>query len=119
MIRTFLVFGFAEMVSDTRSIYGILMNCKSLICDHNWSLILKPLALFPGLDVRDLFIVAVGALLILVVDIMKEKKIDIYAFVHRIPVLPRYICYVMLFYAIILFGYLGADAAEGFMYAQF
>lgn len=119
MIRTFLIFGFAEMVSDTRSIYGILMNCKSLICDHNWSLILKPLALFPGLDMRDLFIVAVGALLIVVVDIMKEKKIDIYTLVQRIPVVPRYVCYVMLFYSVILFGYLGADAAEGFMYAQF
>ena len=119
MIRTFLIFGFAEMVSDTGSVYGIFMECKSLVCDHNWHLLLKPILLFTGLEVRDLCILGIGVLLILLVDILKEKKISVNALLHRIPIIPRYACYIMLLYSIILFGYLGADAAEGFMYAQF
>lgn len=119
MVRTFLIFGFAEMVSDTRSMYGIFMNCKSLISEFNWQLIFNPLALFPGLSVQDLVILAGSVLVIVVLDVLKEKKIDIYELVHRIPVVVRYVGYVVLFYGIILLGYFGADVAEGFMYAQF
>lgn len=119
MARTFLIFGFAEMVSDIRSIHGILMKCRSLLLEHNWYLIGRPLELFRGLEARDLVILAVGVTMMLLLDIMKEKKLDICAAVHRIPVLPRYICYVVLFYSVILLGITGTGAVGGFMYEQF
>lgn len=119
MARTFLIFGFAEMVSDTQSIYGIFMKCKSLIYNRNWQLFFSPLELFPGLEVSDLWILVVGIALMLMIDILKEKGFSIDELVHRIPTVPRYVCYIMLLYSILLFGYIGADAAEGFMYAQF
>lgn len=119
MVRTFLIFGFAEMVSDIRSIYGILMKCRSLIMDHNWYLIGRPLELFPGLEIKDLVILAAGVAIMLLLDILKEKNMDIYELVNRIPVLPRYVCYVILFYSVILLGVMGNGATGGFMYEQF
>ena len=39
--------------------------------------------------------------------------------IHKSPIWVRYVGYAILFYFILIFGYVGADAAEGFMYAQF
>lgn len=119
MVRTFLIFGFAEMVSDIHSIYGIWMKCKSLVCEHNWYLLAKPLRLFLGLEARELVILGIGLFMMLVLDILKEKKVDIYGAAGRIPVFFRYVGYVSLLYAVILFGCSGTDAAGGFMYEQF
>ena len=119
MIRTFLIFGFAEMVSDVRSVHGIMMKCRSLFVEHNWRLLCRPMELFPGLEGRDLLLMAVGVLVMLLLDILKERGFKPYDAVGRVPVLPRYVCYVTLFYAVLLFGYAGAGAAGGFMYEQF
>ncbi len=119
MARTFLIFGFAEMVSDIPSIYGIWTKCRSLVCEHNWYLAARPLQLFPGLEIRDLVILGIGILLMLILDILKEKNVDIYGLAGRIPVFFRYLGYVSLFYAVILLGYSGKNAAGGFMYEQF
>ena len=119
MLRTFLIFGFAEMVSDTQSVYRMIMNCKSLILVRNWDLILNPIELFPGLEVMDLIILLISVLLMYMVDVLKEKEMDINTIIHKYPVGIRYMGYAVLVYFILIFGYVGADAAEGFMYAQF
>ena len=119
MVRTYLIFGFAEMVSDIRSVHGIMMKCRSLVCDHNWNLLGTPSAFLCGLKAGDMVILAVGIFLMFVVDLMKERKTDVYGAVLRVPVLIRYACYAALFYAVILFGYAGTNAAGGFMYEQF
>jgi len=119
MIRTFLIFGFAEMVSDTRSMYGILMKCKALVIGQNWGLVFEPLKLFPGLSLQDVFILVMGVAIIVIIDILKEKQVDVYCLIQRVPMLLRYIGYCVLLYSIILLGRFGTDAAEGFMYAQF
>lgn len=119
MARTFLIFGFAEMVSDIPSIYGIWTKCRSLLCEHNWYLLARPLQLFSGLAARDLVILGIGVVMMLVLDILKEKNVDLYGAAGRIPVVFRYLGYVSLFYAVILLGYGGGNAAGGFMYEQF
>lgn len=119
MVRTFLIFGFAEMVSDIPSIYGIWTKCRSLLCERNWYLLAKPLQLFPDLETRDLVILGIGILFMLILDILKEKNVDIYGAAGRLPVFFRYLGYVSLLYAVILFGYAGGNAAGGFMYEQF
>lgn len=119
MARTFLIFGFAEMVSDIPSIYGIWTKCRSLLCEHNWYLLARPLQLFSGLAARDLVILGIGVVMMFVLDILKEKNVDLYGAAGRIPVVFRYLGYVSLFYAVILLGYGGGNAAGGFMYEQF
>lgn len=119
MVRTFLIFGFAEMVSDIPSIYGIWTKCRSLLYERNWYLLAKPLQLFSGLGTRDLVILGIGVVMMLILDILKEKNVDVYGLAERIPVFFRYFGYVTLFYMVVLFGYAGGNAAGGFMYEQF
>ena len=119
MLRTFLIFGFAEMVSDTQSVYRMIMNCKSLILVHNWDLVWTPIKLLPGLDIKDFIILLISVLFMYMIDVLKEKEININLVIHKYPAWIRYIGYAVLFYFILIFGYVGTNAAEGFMYAQF
>lgn len=119
MLRTFLLFGYMEMFSDSGSTLGSIRLTVSLFGERNWGLIKHPLLLFPGLDGLDVIIVLIGVLLLLVVDILKEKGKDLYQLLGSVPIVIRYIGYAGLFYAIILLGNTGANLAGGFMYAQF
>ena len=119
MIRTFLIFGYMEMFSDSSSTMASLRLTKSLFTVRNWNLIMTPEKLFPELTGQDLAIVIIGVSLLLIVDILKEKKKDLYQLLVSIPIVPRYIGYAMLFYAVILLGNTGTNLAGGFMYANF
>lgn len=119
MIRTFMIFGFAEMISDAISLSDTIADCISLVTVNNWSFISQPLMLFPGLEIRDLYILVIGITFMLIMDILKERQVDIYGVIHKMPTVPRYIGYVGIVYLVILFGYTGGNVAEGFMYAQF
>lgn len=119
MARTFLIFGFMEMFSDAGSLANAVSICVSFFTNSNWGLIKRPALLFPGLSGGDIFIVAAGLLLMLLVDVMKEKNRSIWNMLGKIPMPVRYLGYVVIFYAVILLGNTGADLTGGFMYAQF
>jgi hypothetical protein len=119
MSRTFMIFGFAEMVSDKQSITGTISLCKSLFTECNWNVVLAPLELLPGLKNTEIIVLIISVLLMYMVDVLKEKQVNIYELLHRWPTILRYTFYVALFYIVILFGYTGVNVAEGFMYAQF
>lgn len=119
MLRTFLLFGYMEMFSDSGSASASVRLTVSLFGSNNWGLVKRPLLLFPGLESWDLIIVVAGLLLLLTVDVLKEKGKDIYQVLGSVPIVIRYIGYAGLFYAIILLGNTGTDLTGGFMYAQF
>ncbi|MDO4332432.1 MAG: MBOAT family O-acyltransferase [Eubacteriales bacterium] len=119
MLRTFLLFGYMEMFSDSGSTSCSVRLTISLFSSNNWGLVKHPLLLFPGLEILDVVIVAAGLLLILTADILKEKGKNLYQVLKSVPIVVRYIGYAGLFYAIILLGNTGTDLTGGFMYAQF
>lgn len=119
MLRTFLLFGYMEMFSDSGSTMESIRLTLSLFTEHNWGLIGKPISLFPGLECFDVGVVLAGIALLFVADILKEKGKDLYQLLASVPVVVRYIGYAGLFYAVILLGNTGANLAGGFMYAQF
>lgn len=119
MLRTFFLFGYMEMFSDSATVGQALGLTSSLFTKPNWGLIRRPLLLFPGLDGMDIALVLVGILLILTADSLKEKGKDLYRVLESIPIVVRYTGYAALFYAVILLGNTGTDLAGGFLYAQF
>lgn len=119
MVRTFLLFGYMEMFSDSGSTRESLRLTVSLFTEHNWGMLKHPLSLFPELSSLDVAIVLAGLFLLLLADIWKEKGKDLYQMLVRVPVAMRYIAYAALFYAVILLGNTGTNLAGGFMYAQF
>ncbi len=121
-LRTFLLFGLMEMISDAPSLSGAVRIGASFFTVSNWGLVKHPLLLLPGLDVPGLIIVMGGLLVMLAVDWILEhadRTGGIGAIWNRVPAFGRSLGYAAVFYAIILFGNMGADAAGGFMYAQF
>lgn len=119
MTRTFLIFGVTEMLSDASSFSEFCREIKRLLMVSNWGIVKTPLALLPGLEGEDVCIVVALLAIVVIIDILKEKKADIYGMLHQIPIIPRYICYVAMVYVVILFGFSGGDVMGGFMYAQF
>lgn len=119
MVRTFILFGYMEMFSDSPSTSASIRMTLSLFTADNWGLIKNPASLFPELTGLDIAIVLIGVVLLLIVDVLKERKKDLYQMVAAIPIVPRYISYALLFYVVILLGNTGTNLAGGFMYAQF
>ncbi len=118
MVRTFLLFGYMEMVSGASSAREALRLTRLLFV---WEApeAVEPLPELTGLGACDVFVLLFGILLMAAVDIMKEKQTDCGALFCRIPTAVRYVCLVGLVYMILLLGDIGSDASKGFMYAQF
>lgn len=119
MVRTFLLFGYMEMFSDSGSTMASLRLTAGLFSGRNWGLVKHPMLLMPGLSMLDAGIVAAGLLVMLAADVLKEKGKDLHQVLEAVPMVPRYIAYAVLFYMIILLGNTGANLSGGFMYAQF
>lgn len=71
------------------------------------------------LEAYDPAILLAGTALMLCVDIMKEKQIELWRKINGLPMAVRYIGIVGMVYAVLIFGDIGSDTAKGFMYAQF
>lgn len=119
IVRTFMLFSFMEMFSEAESIGKAAAMCRSMFTFEHWTYIKNPMLFFPALDVIDLAVIVIGVLLMLAVDIMKEKETGIFRILGKIPCVLRYAGYASVLYAIILFGEIGGGMSGGFMYAQF
>ena len=117
MLRTFLVFGYMEMFSCACSVRQALSLTLSMF---RWKVgedVIQ--TLFAGMKVYDYVILLVGTAFMLIVDIVKEKQIELWGRINGMPTAVRYIGIVGVIYMILIFGDIGSDAAKGFMYAQF
>lgn len=119
MVRTVLLVGLMSIFSDAPSAAAAFSICASLFTKPNWGLLRYPARLLPGMENWEICVVALGLVLMLAVDIVKEKGHEIYDVVRKVPLPVRYLGYGILFYFIILMGNTGADLTGGFMYAQF
>ncbi len=72
-----------------------------------------------GLDVAEFWLAMASILLLIVVDIVKEKR-PIRPMITRLPVVPRWIFYFVSVYVILIFGAYGPGFdASAFIYFQF
>lgn len=118
MVRTYLLFGIMEFVADVSSagvaLHGFeatlsklawkkenFENFTKLLADGKWWLIL------------------IVVLLVLIVDIAKERGKNIYSCIHAQPICLKMMIYIGLFYMILLFSDGGIDINAGFAYANF
>lgn len=119
ILRTYLLFGIMEFVADGNSAGSALRGFRGLLFITSWSkeCFQNFLDLFSG-DFHP-FVFMIEVLMILLVDIAKEKKIEIYQTFHQGPVFFKAALYVALFYLIILCAPNGIDVNAGFAYAVF
>ena len=118
IIRTFCLICFLRFFSRADSLRTALHMLQKVSAGINRKLLLHPLQLFPQMRPQDVYIVLVGAAMMLFVDILCEKgkweKTK-----EKTPFIIRDLIYVILIYIIILFAGTGEDIAKNFIYANF
>ena len=122
MIRTYLIFGAMELISDGPSASYAGRMFLSLFHKSKWLLIRDQsgiTGLLPGISMPGTVAAVIISLFMLAVDILKEKQKDVFAILQDIPFIPRYLLYCMIFYMIVLFGPSAGNINAGFAYANF
>lgn len=118
MFRTFCLFGFMEMYASSGSAAGAVRLTAAMFRGSIKGSDGVLLAI-PGLEGYDVVILAVCAILMLAVDIMRERQIKIGKRLAGMPYAVRCVMYVGAVYGILILGDIGSDVSRGFMYAQF
>lgn len=118
MLRTFFLFGFMEMYSSSGSTMGALRLTFAMF---HGSMRGENGELFKisGLESYDVVVLVVCVLLMLIVDMAKERQIDVWKYLSHKSFIIQCVALVGMIYAILILGDLGSDITKGFMYAQF
>lgn len=119
MARIYFLFGLMEFVADGNSAGSAVHGIAGLLSAAVWKA--EPvLAGIQEVSGEVSFWAVLGIIvLILFVDIMKEKKQSVYMLFHRQPFGMKAMVMILLFYVIILFAPGGTDINAGFAYAVF
>ena len=117
--RTYLLFGIMEYMADGNSASWAIRGWKALFIRTAWSkeALLNLKNQIP--DSVNLALCLCITIMVLIVDVLKERKISVLDWVGKQPVALKSVIYLVLFYIIILFIPNGVDINAGFAYANF
>lgn len=113
--RTFLLFCIGRMLTVTGSLTGFLIMVKQLFKHHKLWVLFDGSIFQHGLDEKDFFVVILGILMIIAVDVLHEKKESVRNIIAAQPILIRWSIYYIGFIAVIILGIYG----EGFNPSDF
>lgn len=117
MFRTFLLMGMLRLLSRANSFRDALRMYKTILT--GWGRELKgPMSLFPGLEKRDIYILALALLAFFFISLWQQKKKVSYAMVQK-PLVIQWAAMLVLIYATLIFGIYENDMIGGFIYGQF
>lgn len=117
MVRTFLLVNigwyFDMAVSFSAAVYMMIHSFDGLSPEP----FVNGTIFQIGMKMSDLLIIIAGCIVWLIISILQELGKDIRVSVAAMPLPLRWVFYLMLIFAPILIGYVGA--VQGFIYAQF
>ncbi len=115
VIGTFLLVDFAWIffrVSSLSTAFKMIWQMMTCIIGEGFT--------FITLSGPDIYWLLYAIMILIVVDVCKEKQIPIQKYLFNAPILVRWLCYTLIFWGIILIGYYGPDYdASQFIYFQF
>ena len=118
IVRTFALICFFRFFSRADFLHTAIEMLKKVFSGFNRKLLLTPMKFFPQLQPRDVWIVAVGVIMMLAVDVMAEKGMW-ERIKEKTPFPVRDLVYIFMIFAIILFAGTGTDISANFIYANF
>ena len=121
MIRTFLICSIGRLFSRADTLIGALAMFKLMFTKFfDVSYLNRELLASLGLDLPNWILVFVVFILILYIDYLKEKKIDIRQEIASKNIIIRWVIYYILIMSILVFGlYGGAYDGSSFIYGRF
>lgn len=117
MLRTFLLFAFMEIMSQAGSVTEAISMYGKIFTSWNIAVLRNISTIFPDMLQIDRYLILGGMILILIVDILREKKIKLSTFLMKIPMIPRYVIYIGVCYVIVLCA--ARSGGGGFAYATY
>ena len=113
MVRTFVLVNFGMLLFRSNGTRAALDMLASLLRPYESSLLIK-------LDVQDLWVLLIGAVVLLVVDLLHERGVAIRETIARQPLPLRWAVYCGGMLAVMIFGAYGDNYdPAAFIYAQF
>ena len=113
MVRTFVLVNFGMLLFRSNGTRAALDMLASLLRPYEGSLLIK-------LDVQDLWVLVIGAVVLLVVDLLHERGVAIRESIARQPLPLRWAVYCGGMLAVMIFGAYGDNYdPAAFIYAQF
>ncbi len=120
MLRTFSLFAAGRMFTVAGGLAGCGILWRQLFSEARlWTLFDGSLYTH-GLDQKDFYVVIIGIIILIVVDVLHERGIHIREKIAEMPLVLRWIIYLSAIFAILILGVYGSgyDAAS-FMYGDF
>ena len=117
MVRTFLLFGFMEIMSQAHSLTEAMSMYARMFTTWNITALRHLSSFFPGMIQIDRYLILAGIILMLIVDIIREREVLVSKCLIRLPLIPRYIIYLIAGYVIVLCT--SRSNGGGFMYANY
>ena len=120
MIRTFLICSVGRIFSRAGNLSVALVMFKSLFIRLFDFKIDQELLISLGLDYKNWILLIVMFAIVIFIDYLKEKQIDVRESIASKPIIFRWVIYYILIISILLFGlYGGGYDASTFIYGRF
>lgn len=118
IVRTFILVNISWYFDMGVNLRTAFVMMKNTVTGFSVSSVTDGLLLTLGLDRGDFLILAAGCLVVFIISLLKEKKIQVRESLEKKPLVIRFAVYGMLILALPFLGYLTAGGG-GFIYAQF
>ncbi len=117
MFRTFVLVNIGWLCDACSSLSDVLRAIGNVFIGFRISALFDGGMLKMGLNMRDYKVLLIALLIHLVYSIVKERGVDIRAWLDKRPLVLRWAVYIALVFVTAPFGYVGTTTE--FMYAQF
>ncbi len=119
MLRTFMLFCIARLLTMPNSLLATAVICKRIVCDFHVTSVLSNNLFQYGLDKQNFILVIIAVLIVWAVSVLQGKGM-VREMVARRNIVLRWSIYFALIFAVIIFGIYGPGYdASSFIYEAF
>lgn len=120
IIRTFLVVNIGWYFDRITDVAVAFYSMKKSVLNFNMAVFAEEYAIiFEGVKSYGVFLAAAACVIVFVVSVLGENKIDVRELLYKTPLLVRWGIYTFVILLILFSSTRVGDAAGGFMYANF
>lgn len=107
IIRTFILVCYGELIFRGHGMTGVIMMTKSLFTSFSFKFLRKETLFSMGMDKYDFIVVIIALIIVSIVSILSEKGINVREAIAARNICVRWIIYIALIMAIVIFGAYG------------
>lgn len=120
IIRTFIIVNIGMLIFRADSLKQAFSMLVSMFTNLSIKSVMPGQKNGFGLDIKDYIILIVGTLIVFTVSLIQEKGIDIRQKISKLPYIVKFLIYMIMIFAVIIFGAYGEGyGVVDLIYANF